>query len=240
MRDVTTKIGKRTAGGRLAACGAAAVLTLSACGSTSVPGPTAPPTVRPSVSIPVQTPGPGGLRSGLLSLADLPSGFVTRPLTARNLPTDLTGCPPLERLMTGALGRHEQAEFFRPPLGPWIDEAIIEPRGGKPEQIAGRLAKAIDGCDSVTVTEEGHRVLLRITSDPAPTPAPVVTPVGGRVTRSYRATGSLGGFGLRMDIVLGHAGSSIVLLTDTALASAMDPALTAQAARIALDRAARA
>jgi hypothetical protein len=216
-----------------AAVGGAAVLLLCACGGKSPDPP--PPSRSAQASAtpsPVAPPASGDQKSALLTVADLPGGFVDRPLTARNLPSGLTGCPPLERLVTGALGNHEQAEFFRPPLGPWIDEALLRPRGEDAAHAAGRLGAAIDGCPEVTVTEEGHRVTLRL----APATA---SPQDPGVTRAYRATGTLGGFALRMDVVLGHAGGSVVLLTNTALAGDMDQALTVRAMKTALDKASR-
>lgn len=210
--------------GLVAAVAASGVL-LTACNGSSArhadPKPTTPaPTATP-------TPSPT-LRPGLLTLDDLPAGFTTRPLDSRNLPSNLTGCPAVERLLDGGLGEHTQAEFFQPPVGPWIDEAIIRPRGEAATATAARIATAIDGCDAVTVTEEGHRVTLDLTRAQAQ----------GRDVHAYTAIGTLRGLGLRMDIVLAPAGRTVVLLTNAALAMTMNPGLTAQATDRALRKAA--
>ncbi|MDX6433286.1 MAG: hypothetical protein QOE54_5652 [Streptosporangiaceae bacterium] len=170
------------------------------------------------------------LKAALLGSEDLPAGFIPRPLTGRNLPTHLTGCRPLQELMAGGIGPQAQVEFFRLPFGPWIDEAIMQPSHGSADQVNGRLAAALAGCDSVTVTEEGHRVRLALAAVRPPMPG----------AHAYQATGRLRGLWLRMGIVLVPAGRCVLLLANAALGEAADPALTDQVSATALRKAARA
>lgn len=162
---------------------------------------------RPSSPAAIRTPHASAaqLKAALLSADDLPAGFIERPLTSRNLPTDLSGCPRLRDLMARGARPHAQAEFFRPPLGPWIDEAIMQPAHGSANEVASRLAAALSGCGSVTVTEEDQRV--RLTLSPAEPPQP-----SGR-THAWQASGTLRGLRLRMRIVLANTGRSVLLIT---------------------------
>ena len=174
-------------------------------------------------------PSPRPLSALLLRLSDLPAGYIPRPLDDRNLPSGLTGCRALEELMANGIGTHEQVEFFRFPLGPWIDEAVTKPATGTAAKLSGTLARALAGCASVTVTEEGQRVRLTL--------SPATAAGAGPRAHAYHATGNLHGMALSMDIVLVPAGSVILLLTNTSVAGPADKALTARAARTALRRA---
>lgn len=155
---------------------------------------------RPSSPAAIRTPHASAaqLKAALLSADDLPAGFIERPLTSRNLPTDLSGCPRLRDLMARGARPQAQAEFFRPPLGPWIDEAIMQPAHGSANEVASRLAAAL-------VTEEDQRV--RLTLSPAEPPQP-----SGR-THAWQASGTLRGLRLRMRIVLANTGRSVLLIT---------------------------
>jgi len=233
-------------------------LALAACGTgprhPAQAGRPAAPSLPPAASSPAR---PADLKRLVLGLGDLPPGFVARPLTSRNLPSDLTGCAGLQQLTGDSIGRHEQAEFFRPPIGPWIDEAVIAPAsrpaasgsaaggsaGGTAARLTAALARAIARCSSVTVTEEGYRVTLALAPAPAPAsaaPAAAAASAAGREAHAYRATGALGGIPLEMDIVLTRVGGVVLLLTNTSLGGTADPALTATAVRAAAARAARA
>jgi hypothetical protein len=131
--------------------------------------------------------------------------------------------------MSSGTGLHEQVEFFRLPLGPWLDEAVIRPTGATAGDLTRSLANALARCGSVTVTEEGHRVRLSLT--------PAATPPSGGQAHAYRASGVLGGIPLSMDIVLVPAAGVILLVTNTALAGPPDPALTAKVTSAAVRRA---
>jgi hypothetical protein len=203
-------------------------LAVSGCGLGGPAGP------HPSVSArrpatPTPPPAPPRAPGQLLRVGDLPAGFIARPLDRRNLPSQLTGCPRLEGLVASGTGVHRQAEFFRLPVGPWVDEALITPAGATATQLAGKLTRALAGCDSVTVTEEGHRVRLAL----APAPD---RPAGGE-SRAYRATGAWHGIPLAMDVVLAPAGGLVLLLTTTAVGGPADPALTANVLGAAVRRA---
>ena len=220
-----------------------AALAVTACsaGGQARPRATAPAARQataghsPSVSQqPVVPPlSAAELRARVLHLRDLPQGFVRRPLTSRNLPSQMTGCRPLEAVTGSGMGRHEQVEFFLLPIGPWLDEAVISPVHRSAASLSGELAKTMDGCSSVTVTEEGQRVRLALT------PAPGAAIAAGDETHAYHATGKLGGIPLTMDIVLVRSGTLVLLLTNTSVAGTVDPALTAKVARAAAARAAR-
>lgn len=221
----------------------AAAVVLSGCGN----GGRMPPRPAPSVRAdPTATAGagaaltpPNDLSARLLRRGDVPAGFMLRPLTSRNLPSSLTGCRPLEKMINGGVGRHKQVEFFRPPVGPWIDEAVILPSRAPATELAARLAKAIERCDSVTVTEEGQRVALKL-SAMAPTVLATAVPATVRdALHVYRATGELRGIGLSMQITLLPAGALLLLITTTALATTSNPALTNHVVRAAVERATR-
>src|SRR6266487_4392132 len=154
-------------------------LALAACGTgprhPAQAGQSAAPSLPPAASSPAR---PADLKRLVLGLGDLPPGFVARPLTSRNLPSDLTGCAGLQQLTGDSIGRHEQAEFFRPPIGPWIDEAVIAPASRPAARLTAALARAIARCSSVTVTEEGYRVTLALAPAPAPAPAAAAPAAG--------------------------------------------------------------
>jgi hypothetical protein len=147
-------------------------------------------------------------------------------LTSRNLPGNLTGCPALERLMAGDARPQAEVEFFEAPLGPWIDEAIVRP--AQPTTMTRRIATALNGCDTVTVTEEGHQVQLKV--------APATAPKVGDEAHAYRATGQFHGIGLEMDVLLLRAGRSVLLLTNASLAGSVDPSLTTKVAQTAVTK----
>lgn len=205
----------------------ALVLVAGGCKTQDPAPPHATSSVRHPQSAPTTPTVPKTPKAALLSLGDLPSGFVTRPLTSRNLPGDLTGCPALERLMDGDARPQAQVEFFDPPLGPWIDEAIVRP--AEPATMTRRIATALNGCGEVSVTEEGHTVRLAVASATAPQV--------GDEAHAYRATGQLHGIGLEMDVLLVRTGRSVLLLTNASLAGAVDPALTAKVTRTAVTKA---
>jgi hypothetical protein len=216
-------------------CGLPAALAVTACGAAGGK-PHGPAVTSPAASRqPTAPPSPpADLKALVLHKRDLPRGFVSHPLTSRNLPSELTGCRRLQALIARGVGKHEQAEFFRLPIGPWIDEAVIAPARGTAAALSAALAKVIAGCASVTVTEEGQRVRLTLVPGRAVSPAIQA----GREAHAFRASGRFGGLPLTMDIVLIHAGGVVVLLTSTALAGTIDPGLTATVARAAAARAA--
>lgn len=221
----------------------AAALLLSGCGN----GPRVPPRHAPSVRAdPAATAGagaaltpPNDLSARLLRRGDVPAGFILRPLTGRNLPSSLTGCRPLEKMINGGVGPHKQVEFFRLPVGPWIDEAVILPSRAPATELAARLARAIERCDSVTVTEEGQRVALKLSATAPPLLATALPATVRDVLHAYRATGELRGRRLSMQITLVPAGGLLLLITTTALAAASSPALTSHVVRAAVERATR-
>jgi hypothetical protein len=223
---------------RAAARALAGVLALglgvAGCGSGSHPGPRPHAVASPAAAAPASpSASPRGLQATVLRLADLPPGFIVRPLNGRNLPSQLTGCHRLQTLLAVGTGPHEQVEFYMIPFGPWIDEAVIsQPGGAPPSSLMGELAGVLASCHSVTVTEEGRRVRLAL----APAKAPAAT---GQAL-AYRATGRYAGIPLSMDIVLAPAGRLILLVTNTSVTGPADPAVTAQAVRAAVQRAARA
>jgi hypothetical protein len=211
-------------------------LAATACGAAGESNPrdtaqAAPAASQPAASRqPAAPTPPADLTALVLRRRDLPRGFVSRPLTSRNLPSELTGCRRLQQLTGHAIGRHEQVEFFRLPIGPWLDEAVMVPAHGSAAELSAALAKAIAGCAAVTVTEEGERVRLSL--------APGAAIAAGQEAHAFRAGGKFGGIPLRMDIVLIRSGGVVMLLTNTALAGTIDSALTTTVARAAAARAA--
>ncbi|HUK71046.1 MAG TPA: hypothetical protein VLW50_20170 [Streptosporangiaceae bacterium] len=212
-------------------------LAVAGCGSGSHPqprqraaaGPHQHAATGPAAAPDSPSQSPRGPQATVLRLADLPQGFIVRPLDSRNLPSQLTGCHGLQALLAGGTGPHAQVEFFRVPLGPWIDEAVLSPAGGAARDRIAKLADALASCRSVTVTEEGDRVRLVL--------APAAAPAAGAQAHAYRATGTMAGIPLSMDIVLARAGRLVLLVSNTSVTGPADSAVTAQAVRAAVRRA---
>lgn len=214
---------------------AAAATVIGGCQSTEPAGRRH--TSSPAATPKSQPPNPrrasaAQLKAVLLSADDLPAGFIERPLTSRNLPAHLTGCQPLQDLMAGGAQPQEQVEFFRPPFGPWVDEAITRPTHGSAKETTTRLAAALTGCGAVRVTEEGHHVTLTL--------SPAKAPQAGDSAHAWRASGRLRGLRLQMSIVLASTGRSVVLVTSARLGGTAGPDLTDQVAVTAARKAARA
>jgi hypothetical protein len=218
-----------SAAGRALAAAVVAGLAVTGCGTGGSAGPRQSASTAQAATPAPAPAAPPSVGQLMLRLSDLPAGFIVRPLDRRNLPSNLTGCERLEGLMSSGTGSHEQVEFFRLPLGPWLDEAVIRPVGVTAGDLTRKLADALARCGSVAVTEEGHRVRLSLAPGSAP-------PSGGQA-HTYRASGVLAGIPLSMDIVLVPAASVTLLVTNTSLAGPPDPALTAKVTNAAVRRA---
>lgn len=222
-------------------------LTLAGCGGSSKPqaGPATPPPstsstapLTPSAGASSQTsPTPAAteptssarLAPALISLSDLPSGFRTRPLTARNLPSLIHGCPGLEELQQTGIGDQAQGEWTRGALDAYIDEAVIQPRNDTAAGLVEKTAKALDACGSVKVVEEGLSVTLTAT----PLPLAKV----GDASHAWHTTGKLV-LPMEMNVVLVQQGDLVVLVAQTHVGGQTDDALTLLTAQAAAKRAA--
>jgi hypothetical protein len=186
------------------------------------PSPTTTPSGSPSSSS-------AKLAPALLTLADLPSGFRSEPLTIRNLPSLIHGCPGLEELQATGIGDQAQAEWTRGALDAYIDEAVIQPQGDTAAGLVEKTAKALDQCGSVQVVEEGLSVKL--------TAAPLALAKVGDASHAWHTTGKYAGISMEMNVVLAQAGSLVVLLAETHVSGQTDDALTLQAAQASVARA---
>ena len=191
----------------------------SAAAATATP--TAPGSMDPSSS--------ARLSPALLTPADLPAGFHTRPLTLRNLPSLVHGCPGLEALQQTGIGDQAQGEWTRGALDAYLDEAVIEPRGDTAAGLVAKTAAALDACGSVKVVEEGLSVTLTVT--------PLALPSVGDTSHAWHTTGKLV-LPMQMNGVLVQQGALVVLLAQTHVGGPTDEALTLQAARAAAQKAA--
>jgi hypothetical protein len=170
------------------------------------------------------------LAPALLTLADLPSGFRSEPLTVRNLPSLIHGCAGLEELQSTGIGDQAQAEWTRGSLDAYIDEAVIQPKGDTAARLVEKSAKALDTCGSVKVVEEGLSVTLTAT----PLPLAQV----GDASHAWHTTGKYAGVSMQMNVVLVQSGNLVVLLAQTRVAGKTDDALTLATAQAAAARAA--
>lgn len=193
---------------------------------TSPISPSSPSSPTPSAADPTSS---ARLAPALLTLADLPSGFRTRPLTARNLPSLIHGCPGLEELQQSGIGEQAQGEWTRGALDAYLDEAVIQPHGDTAAGLVEKTAKALDACGSVKVVEEGLSVTLTAT----PLPLAKV----GDASHAWHTTGKLI-LPMEMNVVLIQQGGLVVLVAQTHVGGQTDDALTLQAAQAAAKRAA--
>jgi hypothetical protein len=228
--------------------GAALMLAVSACGGSSKPaakglnGTDTP--VTPMSATPATPTGASGsptapgtmsedssarLAPALMTLDELPSGFRTRPLTLRNLPSLIHGCPGLEELQQTGIADQAQAEWTRGAFDAYLDEAVIQPRNDTAAALVEKTAKALDACGSVKVVEEGLSVTLTAT----PLPLAKV----GDASHAWHTTGKLG-LPMEMNVVLIQQGDLAVLVAQTHVGGATDDALTLVAAQAAAKRAA--
>ena len=206
----------------------------SAAAATTAATPTTPGTGTSSSSSSSGTvtsaAGGGHLSPALLTLADLPSGFKSEPLTVRNLPSLIHGCSGLEELQATGIGDLAQAEWTRGALDAYIDEAVIQPPAG--DTAAGlveKTATALDACGSVQVVEEGLSVTLTAT--------PLQLAKVGDAAHAWHTTGKYGPVSMAMNVVIVQAGNLVVLLAQTHVAGQTDDALTLRAAQAAAVRA---
>jgi hypothetical protein len=188
---------------------------------TSTATPTAPGSMDPASS--------ARLSPALLTTADLPAGFHSRPLTLRNLPSLVHGCPGLEALQQTGIGDQAQGEWTRGALDAYLDEAVIEPRGDTAAGLVAKTAAALDACGTVKVVEEGLSVTLTVT--------PLALPPVGDASHAWHTTGKLV-LPMQMNVVLVQQGGLVVLLAQTHVGGPTDDALTLQAARAAVQKAA--
>ncbi|NUR58066.1 MAG: hypothetical protein HOV87_05120 [Catenulispora sp.] len=235
---------------RATAATALLTATLAACGGSSTPKPTAavatPSTAATTTSNPASspstptssTPTPSNapstsstrLAPALLRLEDLPSGFRSEPLTARNLPSLIKGCSGLEILQQANIADQAQAEWTKGALDDYIDEAIIQPQGETAATLVEKAAKALNDCGSVKVVEEGLSVTLHAT--------PLDLPQLGTASHAWHTTAKYGFGSMEMNVVLIQQGNLAVLVAQTRINGQANQELTLSAAQAAAKRAA--
>jgi hypothetical protein len=164
-----------------------------------------------------------------MTLDDLPSGFRTRPLTLRNLPSLIHGCPGLEELQQTGIADQAQAEWTRGALDAYLDEAVLDPHGDTAAGLVEKSAKALNACGSVKVVEEGLSVTLTVT--------PLALASVGDASHAWHTTGKLG-LPMEMNVVLIQQGGLVVLVAQTHVGGKTDDDLTLQAAQAAAKKAA--
>jgi len=224
--------------------GAAIALTGTACGGSAKPHPAAnpagsspAPAASTSAAPPASPTAPGSmnpassdrLAPALLTLADLPSGFRSRPLTLRNLPSLIHGCPGLEELQQTGIADQAQAEWTRGALDAYLDEAVIEPHGDTAAALVSKTATALNACGSVKVVEEGLSVTLTAT--------PLDLPQVGDSSHAWHTTGKLA-IPMQMNVVLIQQNNLVILLAQTHVGGPTDDALTLQVSQAAAKKAA--
>jgi hypothetical protein len=229
----------------------AAVATLAACGGSSAakpsaaaaatsasPAPSTPASSPPSTpaaassSAPSNAPSTSSARlaPALLHLEDLPSGFRSEPLTARNLPSLIKGCAGLELLQQGNIADQAQAEWTKGALDDYVDEAIIQPKGETAATLVDKAAKALNDCGTVKVVEEGLAVTLHAT--------PLDLPRVGDASHAWHTGAKYGIGSMEMNVVLIQQGDLAVLIAQTRINGQAKPDLTLTAAKAAAQRAA--
>lgn len=223
----------------LTACGGSSATKPAAAGSSAA-GSTAPTTsassssAQPSsaASTPSNAPSTSSTRlaPALLHLEDLPSGFRSEPLTARNLPSLIKGCSGLEILQQGDIADQAQAEWTKGALDDYVDEAIIQPQGETAATLVEKAAKALDDCGSVKVVEEGLSVTLHA--------APLDLPRIGDASHAWHTTAKYGIGSMEMNVVLIQQGQLAVLVAQTRINGQANQELTLSAAQAAAKRAA--
>lgn len=199
-------------------------------GSTS--SAPASPTTSPAVPLtaPITT-SSTRLSPALLAVSDLPAGFREHALTARNLPSLIHGCPGLETLQQTGINDMAQGEWAQGGLlDPYIDEAVMEPRGTSAAQLVADSAKALNACGSVDVVEEGHSVTLTAT--------PLTLAKAGDASYAWHTTGRYAGIPMELNVALVQQGDLVVLIAQTRIGGHADQALTSQAAQAGAARAA--
>jgi hypothetical protein len=230
------------------------VTTLAACGGSGKTEPTAAravtsappapstsasssPSPRPSApskapSAPSNAPSTSSARlaPALLRLEDLPAGFRSEPLTARNLPSLIKGCAGLEVLQQGNIADQAQAEWTKGALDDYVDEAVIQPRGETAATLVAKAAKALNDCGSVKVVEEGLSVTLHAT--------PLDLPRIGDASHAWHTSANYGIGSMEMNVVLIQQGDLAVLIAQTRINGQAKPDLTLAAAKAAAQRAA--
>jgi hypothetical protein len=230
--------------GTLAGCGGSSTAKPAAAGSSSATGgsgsvatsPASPgtPSATPSsaASTPSNAPSSSSTRlaPALLRLEDLPSGFRSEPLTARNLPSLIKGCSGLEVLQQGNIADQAQAEWTKGALDDYIDEAVIQPRGETAATLVDKAAKALNDCGSVKVVEEGLSVTLHAT--------PLDLPKIGDASHAWHTTAKYGIGSMEMNVVLVQQGQLAVLVAQTRINGQANQELTLSAAQAAAKRAA--
>lgn len=235
-----------TAGAMLAGCGGssssktaptAAGATAGASGASATSAPpssgtsgSGSPTPLVTATAPITT-SSARLSPALLTLADLPAGFTRHALGAKNLPSLIHGCPGLEVLQQTGIGDIAQGEWADGGLtSDYIDEAVIEPKGATAAELVAQSAKALDGCGSVQVVEEGFGVTL--------TAKPLTLAETGDASHAWKTTGRYAGIPMELNVVLIQQGELVVLLAQTHISGRADDALTLRAAKAAAARAA--
>lgn len=235
---------------------ATGMILVAGCGGSATPKTAAAVAALPSATSPAGTPGgvpsssastvtsmpsltatapittsSARLTPALLQLSDLPAEWSQHALGARNLPSLIHGCPGLEVLQQTGIGDMAQGEWARGGLTrPYVDEAVIEPKGTSAADLVAASAKALDACGSVEVVEEGFGVKLTAT--------PLALPQIGDASHAWHTTGAYAGIPMELNVVLVQQGNLVVLLAQTHVGGATDDALTLQAAQNAAARAA--
>ena len=234
----------------IAAITAALATGLAGCGSSkgrgaaqaaSATSTAAAPATPSTPTTPATTAGPsapsGGpstsssrLAPALIQLSDLPAGFRTEPLTERNLPSLIKGCPGLEVLQQSNIADQAQAEWTKGALDDYVNEAVIQPQGETAASLVDKASSALTSCGSVKVSEEGLSVTLQAT--------PLNLAPVGTASHAWHTSAKFGIASMEMNVVLIQQDDLVVLIAQTRVDGHTDDGLTLSASQAAAKRAA--
>lgn len=209
-----------------AALASALLLTLgtaAGCGSsktapkpaaTSAPAPTPPgPSPTPTVL------GADALKTHLLTVEDLPTGFsVDEDDTDANGTISSTDphCRALVDLMNsdgkppGAIASADTS-FTKSELGPNIATGLASfPTAQAAQSLLDTVSKAMQGCSRLTETDkDGTSYDFAV--------APLKSPTVGDASSATRMSADIGGYPAQVDIVLARVGSTLLYVANTGL-----------------------
>jgi hypothetical protein len=214
------------------AAAAAALLALGAAGCGGSQGsvrhaPGAAAQARSSApAAPLST---ADLQARLLTLADMPAGFVADADT-----TDVNGTmsatDPACAAMTGLMNSHghpagsvgdADASFTRTELGPNIATGLASFGSAEAAQnLLDTVTKAMQSCPTLTETDKDGSTYDFAVS-------PLSFPRTGDASTATRIIADIGGAPAQVDLVLARVGSTLLYVANTGLGST-DPDLTQQ------------
>lgn len=188
----TTACSSSTSGG--------VVHSTSSTGSSGQHGSTAVVGTGPMVSA-------TQLRSQLLSLSDMPSGWSSTTDTS-NDDSGNGGCAAIEHASYRTLPAHAEADFVQGSDLPELDETLASGTSAQLATAWSSWQTAVQQCHQLTFDAQGQKVTLKL--------APMSFPKIGDDSTAVSATGSIEGFDFSIDIVAWRTKTAVgdVVLSD--------------------------